>query len=396
MKTCSLIMTVLLALLSLQVSANAQQPQASPLTFNFAAAELNQDGAELEQSPASSIWKIAKTPNPNGNNDLFAISAESATDIWAVGLISAHFDGKKWTAFPVVQADEWDSVAAVSSKDAWAVGQISQNGLHFSRIQHWDGKQWSLVDSPHFSLGDILMGVQAISARDIYAVGWSADIQKGINPLVEHWDGNTWSVVNTPRFKKSAILYSIAIVSASDMWAVGKTGTLANFNDQPFAMHFDGKEWKKASMPVAGKGESQFWHVAAISTNDVWAVGLQHANPNHAPALTLVEHWDGTEWKIVPSPNVNPQRDNGLFGVGAISSKDVWACGSWVDNHGNPTTLAEHWDGGKWTVSKTPQLGSGDTLFGVAALPPGNVWLAGQAFVGAISKSVVLQTTQGR
>jgi len=372
------------------------------LTSNIASAQLAQEraGAGLEQSPASSIWKIAKTPNLGGfSNDLFAISADTANDIWAVGLLSLHFDGTKWTAIPVVQADEWDGIAALSPTDVWAVGQISQNGLNFSEIQHWDGAKWSLVNSPHFPEGEILMGVQAVSPQDIFAAGWFVDVpNQTLNPLVEHWDGNSWSVVNTPRFSSGsgAILYSIAIVSDSDIWTVGETGTLDGYNDQPFAMHFDGKQWKRASMPVVGQGLSQFWHVTAISTDDVWAVGLKHANPINAPARTLVEHWDGTKWKVAPSPNVNPKRDNELLGVDAISSSDVWACGLFVNNQGNHRTLVEHWDGQKWTVSNSPNRGIADNLFGVAALPPGNVWLAGAATVGPADKTLILETTQGR
>ena len=69
---------------------------------------------------------------------------------------------------------------------------------------------------------------------------------------------------------------------------------------------------------------AQLDDVAAISTNDVWAVG--DYLPNVGGVRTLVEHWDGMHWGIVPSPNVGS--DNNLFlDVVAISSNDVWAVG---------------------------------------------------------------------
>jgi hypothetical protein len=40
--------------------------------------------------------------------------------------------------------------------------------------------------------------------------------------------------------------------------------------------------------------------VAATSGKDVWAVGTPIVG---GAFKTLIEHWDGAHWKIVPSPN---------------------------------------------------------------------------------------------
>jgi hypothetical protein len=39
----------------------------------------------------------------------------------------------------------------------------------------------------------------------------------------------------------------------------------------------------------------------AMSTSDVWAVGDYYCS-NGYPSRTLIEHWDGTQWSVVPSP----------------------------------------------------------------------------------------------
>ena len=39
-----------------------------------------------------------------------------------------------------------------------------------------------------------------------------------------------------------------------------------------------------------------------------------------------VEHWNGTSWAIVPSPNMGTG-NNHLNGVAAVSASDVWAVG---------------------------------------------------------------------
>ena len=43
--------------------------------------------------------------------------------------------------------------------------------------------------------------------------------------------------------------------------------------------------------------------VAALAADDAWAVGWYGQG---APSRTLIEHWDGTAWSIVSSPNKGP------------------------------------------------------------------------------------------
>jgi hypothetical protein len=48
--------------------------------------------------------------------------------------------------------------------------------------------------------------------------------------------------------------------------------------------------------------------VAAISAINVWAVGVGPGVPTggfSAHPTALVEHWDGTRWSVVASPNPN-------------------------------------------------------------------------------------------
>src|SRR5438034_8493504 len=98
--------------------------------------------------------------------------------------------------------------------------------------------------------------------------------------------------------------------------------------------------------------------VAAISEDDVWAVG------------TDVEHWDGTAWSVVPSPNPFY-----LFGVTALGPDDVWAVGGDKDfRH----SLIQHWDGNDWTAVSAPSPGTQTNyLTDVAALAPDDIWAVG-------------------
>jgi hypothetical protein len=64
--------------------------------------------------------------------------------------------------------------------------------------------------------------------------------------------------------------------------------------------------------------------VAAVSSDDVWAVGGDSTDQNSGK--TLIEHWNGSAWSVVPrvSPSID---DDFLFGVDAIPA-GAWAVGS--------------------------------------------------------------------
>ena len=64
--------------------------------------------------------------------------------------------------------------------------------------------------------------------------------------------------------------------------------------------------------------------VAATSATSAWAVG-QLLDPSGTDT-TLIQHWDGTSWTVVPSPNTSAP-DNILESVAVTSATDAWAVG---------------------------------------------------------------------
>ncbi len=86
---------------------------------------LFQDLPAQGQTQASSTFEVVRTPNENPNSELFAASASSPNDIWAVGQSTIHFDGTMWTAFPapMIKGDNnsfLQGVVAISPTLAWA------------------------------------------------------------------------------------------------------------------------------------------------------------------------------------------------------------------------------------------------------------------------------------
>jgi hypothetical protein len=78
-----------------------------------------------------------------------------------------------------------------------------------------------------------------------------------------------------------------------------------------------------------GKGASHDNYlvgVAAVSGNasDIWSVG-KYYNPGTPHGYhTLVEHWDGSSWRVVKSPDPGGMGGNPiLYAVAAASSHNV-------------------------------------------------------------------------
>jgi len=161
-------------------------------------------------------------------------------------------------------------VAPVSANDAWAVGVYCLSSPCYTLVEHWDGTQWSIVPSPNPSTAsNLLNDIEAVSANDVWAVGYyhtsTAD-----QTLVEHWDGTQWSVIPSPNtgITMTNALRQLEVVSANDIWAVGyyESGGYP----VPLIEHWDGTQW--SIVPCPSLLESELWAVSAVSANDVWAV----------------------------------------------------------------------------------------------------------------------------
>ena len=59
--------------------------------------------------------------------------------------------------------------------------------------------------------------------------------------------------------------------------------------------------WSTVSSPNANAAQT-FNAVACTSASDCWGVGNRY-NTNVWRDVTLIEHWNGTAWTIVTSPN---------------------------------------------------------------------------------------------
>jgi hypothetical protein len=271
--------------------------------------------------------------------------------------------------------NQLNAAAAVAANDVWAVGfspHPSGTPLYIRQtlIEHWDGASWSVIPSPNPAGKTyvVLNGVAAISASDIWAVGHAGDPGSiPLQTLTQHWDGTSWSIIPSPSpgTYNGNVLTAVAAVSTNDVWAVGwyQSGPTGQ-EGGALTMHWDGTSWTVVPNP----SKATLRAITAISSNDVWAVGDQ-----------VILHWNGTDWSTVSFPPPPGDSYVVLKGVSAVSANDIWAVGYaqtayFYGYRYSPLTY--HWDGASW--SRVNNAGGIDEyLHAVAAIAPNDVWAVG-------------------
>ena len=167
------------------------------------------------------------------------------------------------------------------------------------------------------------------------------------------------------------VLHGAAVLSPSSAWAVGRYR-----NGTTLIEHWNGTSWKHVSSPNPSH-VNILNGVAASSATDIWAVGF-YANADNGTGQTLTEHWNGTRWAQVPSPS--PDGDSSLGGVAATSASNAWAVGSY-DNGTTGQPLIEHWNGTSWRHQLSPNPGGSDNyLYALAATSSSNAWGVGGTY----------------
>ncbi|OLE36160.1 MAG: hypothetical protein AUI36_27125, partial [Cyanobacteria bacterium 13_1_40CM_2_61_4] len=153
--------------------------------------------------------------------------------------------------------------------------------------------------------------------------------------------------------------------------------------------HWNGSAWKVVPAPHAGFADS-LKAVAAVSPTDIWAVGYFQEDGLDVGMIFTV-HWDGGRWSEVP--NEQPPTYSSVFNaVVANSADDVWAVGDWYDiDREAVLTLAEHWDGTAWTISPTPNTGDFDNVLnGLDSTSSTDAWAAGTWWDGTKTQTLTL------
>jgi len=289
---------------------------------------------------ASAFWATGGRPRVRGwclCGWSTRLAAGLVVAVGVAGLGPAGADGAVWRVDPVpAPAPSGDCIFTSATRvpghaTVWVVG-VCEGGVPSSQLvseRRRANGSWEAIPVPSAN-GGFLLSVAAVSGRDVWAVGYGGS-PTGEVGLVEHWDGTAWAVVPSP---------DVGLGTAHITYMSG---------------------------------------VAVASPTSVWAVG-SHTDASNRQR-TLVEHWDGSAWTVVPTPNANGL-DNRLTGVVTVpSTGGVWAFGVHATRTGGSRQLILHRGRYGWAVARRQPLVPASRLDAGAVVPgaSGGVWAVGEA-----------------
>src|SRR5215470_13204765 len=321
-------------------------------------------------------WSIQATANPpQGGGFLDGVACTSPSACTAVGnsnagTLAERWNGHTWSIQSTpnpggAQFTFLNTVACASASACTAAGAFfNSSGAAQPVAERWDGSSWAIQPTPRLPGGamGLLIGVACTSATGCIVVGYSSP--NGVNlvnhpspaTLAERWNGRTWRIQPTPNPPGAApsILNAASCVSRSACIAVGNTSN-SRGTSLTLAQRWNGRTWRIQPIPSPADG-GNLTGVSCPSRSSCLAVG-GHANPFiEIPPGTLAERWNGTRWRIQPTPNP-PGGGWWLTAVSCTSPSACTAVGGRIEPPGKPQgTLVERWDGRRWRIQATPSL----------------------------------------
>jgi hypothetical protein len=302
------------------------------------------------------------TPHPaDGQPTLNGVACASPTFClatgWAVGAtvfevpVAEKWDGSRWsiqsTALPAgAQAANFDGVACSSKTFCIAVGVYANRAGKFVTLaEKWNGSHWTVQPTPNPAnfKGAGLNAVACTSPSACTSVGGFATHAGNTFPLTEVWNGSHWSIqpTPTPSNSKQSQLLGVACPSASLCIAVGQSG------GGGLAEVRRGSRWTIQHVAIpAGAQSVGLNSVACFSATACTGVGnYAHLVDATAITATLAEIWNGTRWTVQPTPVPSGAQLSSLAAAACASASICMAVGSSGTYSGTSSALAESRDG---------------------------------------------------
>jgi len=247
-------------------------------------------------------WAFVSAPNPGGVyvDELLAIDGISANDIWAVGeywdaaLVPRsailHWDGSAWSNVANPCGRPLHGVTALAANNVWAVGDTISC--------HYNGQTWSVVaiaPPQGFEISLPLFDVSGSAPNDIWAVGAAiSDYGQFLvwNAMAQRWNGSQWVRHSAP----GQVLYGVEALAADDVWAVGTTGSA------PLIAHFNGGSWSQVPTPPSSGG--QLHGITSVAGGKLWAAGAYYTDDGSQRTL-IMEAPSSTQGAVIGDTNVS-------------------------------------------------------------------------------------------
>ncbi|HWE56566.1 MAG TPA: hypothetical protein VG435_13720 [Acidimicrobiales bacterium] len=355
----------------------------------------NASGVEttLIQTGNGTTWTVQKSSGPKGsaNSFLSDVSCSDTVSCTAVGSSSSAtgneaplvevWNGTAWKVQPAADPTGADLGAVLNVVSCASAGACSATGSADTEsfpsvtfIEQWNGTRWT-IQSPAPLIGTVSTSLSAVScpaANSCEAVGGYAG-ESGQATTAARWDGTTWKLQATPNpaGAPDSILSAVSCTSADACVAVGSAGSMVGpipGGQTTLAEVWNGSTWKIQPTPnPTGATDSSLTAVSCTSADACVAVGSAGTTDGSTfgSATPLAEVWNGSVWRIRATPM--PRAAVGgadLEGVSCPTTQDCVAVGAYYTQAG-PEVLAEGWNGTVWKIQPS-QKATNSTLFAVS------------------------------
>jgi hypothetical protein len=296
--------------------------------------------------------------------------------------LAEHFDGQAWSLVPTpnVGTDHGNALLAVSALpgSAWAVGyDIGTDYLAHSLIEAWDGSAWSVVHHHQPFETENLYGVAAVAPDDVWAVGSGRDGEGAFHALALHFDGHAWtSMPPVNPGEGGNVLYGVVARGADDVWAVGqRIGTAPP--DGALVEHWNGRRWSVVPVDAPPDASRQLLAVDLVAGDDLRAAG--DAQDGLVSLRTLGVSGEGAALARHSTADPNGG-DNRLTGVVAVSDDETFAVGSTLDDASGSlqTLIVSGGEHSPWKRVPSPSpADDGDSQLSSVAKVDADLWAVG-------------------
>jgi hypothetical protein len=138
----------------------------------------------------------------------------------------------------------------------------------------------------------------------------------------------------------------------------------ATVNTKTLAERWDGTHWRIEPTPnPAGSPFSILAAVSCTSKRACTAVGSTLAGKATVP---LAERWNGSRWSIESTPRPPKAEHSALAGVSCPTSDECIAVGEYGTTPSAFSGFAERWNGSRWTLAGVVRPGAGAFLASVS------------------------------
>ncbi|HEY2639946.1 MAG TPA: hypothetical protein VGI66_08685 [Streptosporangiaceae bacterium] len=286
-----------------------------------------------------------------------------------------------------------------TATSCWAVGGYGKaNGAIVNQALYWNGRKWSLTHAANPAGtrpadNNLLTNVSCASRQTCWAVGEEFGYSGPVVAEALRWTGTRWSAVHIPRPVGLAhdgvyLLSGISCPAPGECWAVG--GYVNGQHGVNQILRWNGTRWSEVPVPnPGGSASSAFSGLSAVtcaSTRNCWAVGGYSVLHPRRVGRSQALHWNGRRWALVATPQLGGATNvsNFLASASCIAPDNCWAVGDYLTAFATGASRSQtlHWNGTKWSAVSVPQpdgtgRGSVNSLTAVSCTSASNCWAAG-------------------